>query len=108
MVPDGFGWFAMVCDDFRPGVTIRIRHGVAMDRPDPTWNGYGPIRIRPGGAMGCPWIGFGSDLDWFGLDLARIGSDLDHQVTPKVTPMLFQCGSNLTKNDFQPAKVTPM
>ena len=80
---DGLRWFAMVSDDSRPGVTIRIRHGVAMDRPDPTWNGYGPIRIRPGGAMGRPWIGFGSDLDRVGLDLARIGSDLDHQVTPK-------------------------
>ena len=97
MIPDDFGWFRMIPDGSRPGVTIRTRHGVAMDRPDPTWNGYGPIRIRPGGAMGRPWIGFGPGWIGFGTDWIGFGPPSDTQVAP----MLLQCGSKLTKGDFQ-------
>ena len=63
---DDFGWVGMGCDDFRPGVTIRIRPGVAMDR-----SGFG---------FGSDWIGLGSDwngLDRIGLGLTRLGSDLN-------------------------------
>ena len=70
----------MIPDDFRPGVTIRIRHGVAKDRsgsdlewpwtdPDPDLDRIGP-----------DWIGLdrlGSDLNRIGSGLDRLGSDLD-------------------------------
>ena len=92
MVSDGLRWFAMVSGESRP--TIRIRLGMAMDRPDPTWSGHGPIRIRICTGLDRIWTGldriwtgldriwngFGADLiglDRLVSDLDRIGSDLD-------------------------------
>ena len=66
LCPDDFGWFAIVCDDFRPGMTIRIRPGVAMD--------------RSGCGFGSDWIGLGSvwnGLDRIGLGLTRLRLDLN-------------------------------
>ena len=84
----------MSSDESRPGVAIRIRPGVAMDRSDPTWSGHGPIRIRICTGLDRIWTGldriwtgldriwngFGADLiglDRLVSDLDRIGSDLD-------------------------------
>ena len=73
----------MISGDFRPGVTIRIRPGVAMDRSGSgfgsdwtgldwigsAWIGFRSDWIRSGSA----WIGFGSDL---GTNLGHLGCKL--------------------------------
>ena len=93
MGSDDFRWFPMVPDGSRPGVTIRTRHGVAMDRPDPDLDRVGSDLDRFGSDLERIWsgldrigsacIGFGSDWIGFGLDLNRIwkesGSDYDEK-----------------------------
>ena len=83
----------MISDESRHGVAIRIRLGVAMDRPDPDLDRVGSDLDRFGSDLERIWsgldrigsacIGFGSDWIGFGLDLNRIwkesGSDYDEK-----------------------------
>ena len=77
--------------------TVRIRLGWLWTDPDPTCMGHGPPMDRIWIGFGRGWIGFGTD--WIGF-----GPPSDTQVIP----MLPQCGSKLTKGDFQLPNVTPM
>ena len=58
--------------DFRPGVTIRIRPGVAMDR---SGSGFG-LDWTGLDRIGSAWIGFRSDWIRFGSAWIGFGSDL--------------------------------